>query len=275
MRRERPSPNASGEGRSNCQRVRRPPALPAAGPGGAGSPPRDESRAPVPEHSPITGGRPRARAGRRRHPDNPKPSRRPPRKPLNRNPPIRCRRCPSRNPRAPSGRCSRCRRCQTRARGCRRRRPWRQEGKRHHGAGRPLLSHASTRGIRRRQPQRTGPRRPVRPHLAPHLRRRGGAEHARGRSPRPLANRVVDGCFLVNGFPWLRGTRRLPTDRREGRKLVVLPQGPLKEQTVGDATRSFPATCTAGPGTGRAPTAASPTAITSGPAGDGRASRPP
>ena len=63
---------------------------------------------------------------------------------------------------------------------------------------------------------------------------------------RPLANRVVDGCLLVNGLLRLRGARGLPTDWREGRKVVVLPQSPLKGQTADDATRSLPVTCAAG-----------------------------
>ena len=130
----------------------------------------------------ITGGRPRGRAERGRPPGLPMPPSRPPRWSPGRKPPGRC---PSPNPKAPSGRCSHCRRHQTwaRPRRCRRRRPWWQEGKRHHGAEHPLPSHPRTRGIRRRQPQGSGSRRLVRPPPAPHLRRRGGADHGHERSP--------------------------------------------------------------------------------------------
>ena len=117
--RERLSPR-KGESRSNCQRVRRPPAPPATRPGGAGSSPRDESRAPVPEHGPIIGGRPRVQAGTSRHQEHPRPTRRPSRQPPTQSPPARCR---SQNPRAPSGQYSRCLRRQTWGRGGRRRRP--------------------------------------------------------------------------------------------------------------------------------------------------------
>ena len=43
---------------------------------------------------------------------------------------------------------------------------------------------------------------------------------------RPFVNRDVDSRRLVNKLPGLSGTRGLPVDRRERRKLIVRPLGP-------------------------------------------------
>ena len=97
-----------------------------------------------------------------------------------------------------------------------------------------------------RQPQRIGPHRPVHPHPAPRPLQRGGAKRARGRLPPRNQSRVADGCLPANGFFRLRGARGLPTDRREGREVVVFPRGPFGGQITDDVARSIPATCVAG-----------------------------
>ena len=89
-------------------------------PGGAGSYPRDESRAPVPKHGKLNVGRPRIHAGTAQHQEPRRPTRRLRRQSSAQIPPARCQ---SRSPRAPGGKFSRFPRRQARGRRGRRRRP--------------------------------------------------------------------------------------------------------------------------------------------------------